>query len=181
MTSPEATSVESERSEIGEAPAVRSGVPLRSGTVPAERAPAARIPWDTGLVGYWSLSIQQRRFICKYFSHLDTEYEALCPDEYKLRTNDKAAALRAAHLKRPGWDLNHAYEYLVMGGLPALVLNQRCVLYRERLVALLGDTDGLKRLAEAFPPVSGDDVERQRLTAIGMLSEIQRLRKETRG
>jgi hypothetical protein len=165
MTSSEATLGDSETGDRVQVP----------GTGHTEAAPPKRIPWDTGLFGYWTVSIQQRRFICKYFSHLDAEYEALCAEEYKRKVSGAVAALRAAHAERPGWDLNHRYEYLVMDGLPALVLRQRSVIYRERLLALLGDIS-LRPLAQAFPPVNNDDVDGERLTALGMLSEIQRLR-----
>jgi hypothetical protein len=176
MSSSGATLADSEQSVSGQAPSGRSVVQPSGETNCAQPARPERIPWDVGLFGHWRISIQQRRFICMYFSHLDAEYEALCPDEYKLRVASTVAALRLHHAERPGWDLNHRYEYLVMGGLPLLILKQRCAIYRERLLVLLGDVASLPTLAQAFPTVDNNDVEGERLTALGMLSEIQRLR-----
>ena len=176
MTSPEAAFTELEERDPGATRPRASGVAAKNADEPAANQSFAHLPPDAGLLGYLNVSLRQRRFICRYFLHLDTEYESLCTEEYKSKMVGTVAELRAAHGRSPSWDLNHRYEYLVMSGLPALILKQRVVIYRERLVALLGNDASLQSLVKAFAPVEGEDFERERMAALGLLAEIQRLR-----
>jgi hypothetical protein len=126
----------------------------------------------TGDVRRW---LARTRFICTYFSQLEIEYQALCGAEYRDRTSRQVEALRAQHARRPNWATNHRFEYVVMDGLPAAILGQRIEIYRDRLNRLLG-AERVPAVEQSFQLPKDAPLEAQRTVALGMLSEIQRLR-----
>ena len=121
------------------------------------------------------LALTGRRFMCTYFAQLDAEYEALCPDDFKKTTQENVDRLRAEHLRRPSWHLNHRYEYLLLRGLPDAVISQRALLYQARLLALLG-VDENAPIAKAFAIHPDCPPEERRVQLLGIMTEIQRLR-----
>jgi hypothetical protein len=120
-------------------------------------------------------SLTQTRFICTYFSQLEIEYQALCSPEYRAQTAAAVGALRAEQQRRPSWAINHRFEYVVMDGLPPTILRQRSEIYRERLSRLLG-SERVAAVEQSFALPDDAPLEVQRTLALGMLSEIQRLR-----
>lgn len=118
-------------------------------------------------------SLAQQRFICTYFDQLNVEYETLCPAQYHEQTSAVARQLRAQHATQPSWALNHRFEHLVMAGVAPEVLEQRIVIYRERLKTLLGAA-GAASVDALFDPSAA--LESRRTMALGLLAEIQRLR-----
>lgn len=148
-------------------------------SAPGDRAlggdarPAWRMPaWDPRMTTQLWLALSGRRFAAKYFAQLDTEYESLCPPQYKARTSTDVSSFRDENAKHPNWVLNHRYEYVVMDGVPLEIVRQRIALYRERLIALVG-ADEAQFLKATFPAADG---EAERTQALGLLSEVQRFR-----
>jgi lipid-A-disaccharide synthase-like uncharacterized protein len=131
--------------------------------------------WDGRLARQVGLALFANRFAAQYFAQLDTEYEALCPVDYREKTASTVEAFRDENARTPSWDLNHRYEYVVMTGAPMEVVRQRMDIYRERLWALAGPEIAAV-LKTTFGPVAsdGDDVVRRK--TLGLLSEVQRFR-----
>jgi hypothetical protein len=120
-------------------------------------------------------AIARRRFICTYFAQLQLEYEALCPVEFQAANAARVAELRVHHLARPTWTNNHRFELLLMQGIEPAILEQRLMIYRDRLKTLVG-SERACALSDAFAATPGATVETQRVVALGLLAEIQRLR-----
>jgi hypothetical protein len=120
-------------------------------------------------------ALTRRRFICTYFAQLQLEYEALCPAEFQAASAARIAELRANHRTRPTWANNHRFELLVMQGVEPAILEQRLVIYRERLKILVG-SERATALSDAFNVPADADADTQRIAALGLLTEIQRLR-----
>jgi hypothetical protein len=119
------------------------------------------------------LARRRRSFVDRYFRQLDTEYEALCPAQYRAQTRDAVLELRAEQERWPNWENNHRFEYLITAGVPPVILTQRIQLYRERLRGLIGG----ERTDAVLAPfaASAQNARDERELALGMLSEIQRL------
>jgi hypothetical protein len=116
---------------------------------------------------------RRRSFVDRCFRQLDTEYEALCPAQYRAQTREALLELRAEHERSPSWENNNRFEYLITAGVPPVILSQRIQIFRERLRALIG----AERTTAALAPLaaSAQDARDERELALGMLSEIQRL------
>ena len=130
---------------------------------------------DAELSGSWGTRIRRLRFTRKYFAHLDTEFESLCSPKYKADNADAVAELRAHHARSPSWENNHRFEYIVMAGVDPLILRQRLALYRVRLKDLVGPEREEAMAASFAVPENADDAA-ERTIALGLLSEIQRMR-----
>jgi hypothetical protein len=150
---------------------LRNSDPLRYARHLMEE-PVARLDWGPRI---GRLAARRRHsFVDRYFRQLDTEYEALCPAEYRAETTGTVLDLRAEHERSPSWHNNHRFEFLIMAGLPPVLLRQQIQVYRERLLVLLGAERGdavLGPFAE-----SAQNPQEERELALGMLGEIQRLR-----
>lgn len=131
-------------------------------------------PWGTRRSMLLSFSLA--RFTARYFSQLDVEYESLCTAEYKAKVAGEVAELRARDARAPSWKINHRFEYLLLDGFPEQVLRQRAVIYRARLLALIGDTNAEAFKAAHPEPAADTPTEVLREQTRGLLSEIQRMR-----
>jgi hypothetical protein len=120
-------------------------------------------------------SLSQTRFICTYFSQLEIEYHALCSQEHQARTQAQLRELRQEHGRAPSWAVNHRFEFLVMDGLAEPILRQRIAIYRDRLERLVGP-ERVPAIEASFQLKPDASFEAVRSLAMGMLSEIQRLR-----
>jgi hypothetical protein len=131
---------------------------------------------EPSLLRYVQLAFLLRRFAAKYFAQLDVEYKSLCPESYQAEHVAEVDLLRNQNERLPGWSLNHQLEYLLVGGLPPIILKQRALVHRARLLALVG-AEGQDVFAAAFPaPSDARTVEELRTETLGALLEIQRLR-----
>jgi len=140
-------------------------------------APRKLERWGANALRSLKHAVLMRRFTARYFAQLDLEYESLCPQSYKAQVADEVCELQDCNAQRPSWNLNHRFEFIVLAGLPFLVLLQRARIYRERLLTLSGpegrDLFGAAYSAPATDPSAVDDL---RTASFGMLMEIQRLR-----
>lgn len=138
--------------------------------------PGGDSAWDPTLTRRARPVLFGARFATKYFAQLDSEYEFLCPPNFKAQHAALVASFRAADAKHPDWLLNHRYELLLMRGVPLDIVRQRVDLYRKRLFDLVGpeEATALQRTYPAAFDARGESPEVQRTRALGLLSELQR-------